>query len=341
MQMDITDLREESSVTGVDAREQFALDVLTGLCASPKQIPAKYFYDDRGSRIFQRITHQEEYYLSRAELAILDAARSELPRLVPDDCVDIIELGPGDGSKSRLIIAGFLEAERRVNYYPIDISAKALDLLSNDLLTNNLPGDHRLTVHGVIAEYSHGLRHAREHSKNRQLVLFLGSNIGNFDSCQRQAFLHSMWKSLAAGDRLITGFDLKKDVAILTRAYNDAAGHTRAFNLNVLRRINEELGGNFDLDGFRHCGVYNPVLGAMESYLLSTRVQEVHIAELERSFAFETFEPLHLEYSFKFLEQDIDRLCDHTGFHLERNFYDADRFFVDSLWSVSKRTSPP
>lgn len=335
MQMDITDLREDNGAASADAREQFALDVLTGLCASPKQIPAKYFYDDNGSRLFQQITRQEEYYLSRAELSILETVKSELPRLVPGESIDIIELGPGDGAKSRLVIAGFLQAGRRVNYYPIDISAKALDMLAN-----NLPGDRRLAVHGVIAEYAQGLRYARERSENRQLVLFLGSNIGNFDSCQSQAFLRSVWKSLAAGDRLIVGFDLKKDVATLTRAYNDAAGHTRAFNLNLLRRINEELGGDFDLDGFQHFGVYNPVLGAMESYLLSTRAQEVHIAELERSFGFEEFEPLHLEHSFKFLAQDIDRLCERIGFRLERNFYDPRRYFVDSLWSVRK-SSPP
>ncbi len=335
MQMDITDLRENGGAAVADAREQFALDVLTGLCTSPKQIPAKYFYDDNGSRLFQQITRQAEYYLSRAERSILEAVQNELPRLVPGESIDIIELGPGDGAKSRLVIAGFLHAGRRVNYYPIDISAKALDLLAN-----NLPADRRLTVHGVIAEYAQGLRYARERSENRQLVLFLGSNIGNFDACQSQAFLRSVWKSLAAGDRLIVGFDLKKDVATLTRAYNDAAGHTRAFNLNLLRRINEELGGNFDLGGFQHFGVYNPVLGAMESYLLSTRDQEVHIAELERSFRFREFEPLHLEHSFKFLAQDIDRLCERIGFRLERNFYDPRHYFVDSLWSVRKSAPP-
>ncbi|MDR2876916.1 MAG: L-histidine N(alpha)-methyltransferase [Chromatiales bacterium] len=334
MQMDIVDLTANSSATGVDAHEQFALDVLTGLCSSPKQIPAKYFYDDNGSRLFQQIMHQEEYYLSRAELAILDAAQHELPKLVEGENIDIIELGPGDGAKSRLVISGFLRAGRSVNYYPIDISAKALDLLAN-----NLPKDRRLSVHGIIADYTQGLRYARALSGNRQLVLFLGSNIGNFDTCQSQAFLRSVWASLAAHDRLIVGFDLKKDVATLTSAYNDSGGHTRAFNLNLLRRINKELGADFDLNGFQHFGVYNPVLGAMESYLLSVRVQEVYIAALERSFGFEEFEPLHLEYSFKFLEQDIERLCDQIGFGLERNFYDPKHYVVDSLWSVHKNKS--
>ena len=331
MQMEIIDLAGAGRAVPGDAREQFALDVLTGLCSSPKYIPAKYFYDDRGSRIFQQITRQEEYYLSRAELDILARMVDELPRLLPGDCIDIIELGPGDGAKSRVVIAGFLRAGFRVAYYPIDISARALDMLAN-----NLPADRRLTVHGVVAEYFEGLRYVRGLSANRQLVLFLGSNIGNFDRKQNQAFLRRMWKSLNAGDHLIVGFDLKKDVSTLMRAYNDDAGHTRAFNLNLLRRINDELGADFDLANFQHFGVYNPVLGAMESYLLSTQGQEVYVAELERSFRFEPYEPLHLEYSFKFLEQDIEYLCERIGFRLERNFYDGRRYFVDSLWSVRK-----
>lgn len=331
MQMEIIDLAGDGRAVPGDAREQFALDVLTGLCSSPKYIPAKYFYDDRGSRIFQQITRQEEYYLTRAELDILARMMAELPRLVPGDCIDIIELGPGDGAKSRVVISGFLRAGFRVAYYPIDISARALDMLAN-----NLPADRRLAVHGVVAEYFEGLRYARGRSGNRQLVLFLGSNIGNFDRKQNQAFLRRMWKGLNAGDHLVVGFDLKKDVGTLTRAYNDGAGHTRAFNLNLLRRVNEELGADFDLARFQHFGVYNPVLGAMESYLLSTQAQDVYVAELERSFHFEPYEPLHLEYSFKFLEQDIEFLCERIGFRLERNFYDARRYFVDSLWSVRK-----
>jgi dimethylhistidine N-methyltransferase len=310
------------------AIEQFSLDVLTGLSAHPKYIPAKYFYDDRGSYIFQQITGLREYYLTGAELEILGHLAAFLPEHIKEDRIDIIELGPGDGSKSRLLIESFLNSGCEVCFYPIDISAKALDLLCA-----NLMGLRDLTIHGVTADYFDGLRYARERSSNRQLVLFLGSNIGNFDRSQRQAFLRRVWKSLNSGDRLIVGFDLKKDVPTLTRAYNDDAGLTRAFNLNVLHRINRELGGNFAVGEFEHFGIYNPVLGAMESYLLPRRPQSVYIAELERRFHFDAYEPLHLEYSFKFHEQDIDDLAACTGFELERNFVDAAGYFLDSVWA--------
>lgn len=335
MRMEITDLTGGRD-PGNDGLEQFAMDVLTGLCSRPKSIPPKYFYDDRGSEIFQRITRQPEYYLTTAELEILASISNVLPQRLATGHAEIVELGPGDGSKSRIIIDGFLRAGLRVTYYPIDISAKALDLLAH-----NLPPDPRLGVHGIVADYFHGLRHARQLSTGRQLVLFLGSNIGNMDRQQSHAFLRRMWKSLNAGDRVLIGFDLKKDVDVLTRAYNDRGGCTREFNLNLLRRINDELGGDFRLDRFDHFGSYNPMLGAMESYLLSRCEQEVFIAELERSFLFEAFEPLHLEYSFKFLEREIADLCDRVGFALERNFHDSRRLFVDSLWTVRKRAGGP
>jgi dimethylhistidine N-methyltransferase len=330
MRMDIVDLHATTAPAGAEHRGRFALDVLAGLCARPKRIPAKYFYDDRGSRIFQRITRQSEYYLTAAELEILRRMKDSLPRLVPGERIDIIELGPGDGQKSRLLIEGFLRAGRRVAYYPVDISAQALDMLAD-----NLPRQPGLTVHGVVAEYFAGLRHACADSAGHRLILFLGSNIGNFDNRQNRVFLHRLRRSLDDGDHAVIGFDLKKDVEVLTRAYNDAAGHTRDFNLNLLRRINSELGGDFDPRGFRHFGIYNPVLGAMESYLLSTRDQQVRIAALGRSFRFEAHEPLHLEYSFKFLERDIAGLCAQAGFRQEGNFYDDRRYFVDALWRAS------
>lgn len=336
MRMEITDLTAGPETTGNDSLEQFAVDVLTGLCSHPKSIPAKYFYDDRGSEIFQRITRQSEYYLTAAEFEILSSVSNVLPHFMPTERIEIVELGPGDGSKSRIVIDGFLRAGFDVTYYPIDISAKALDMLAH-----NLPSDSRLAVHGIVAEYFQGLRHARQLSDERQLVLFLGSNIGNFDRQQSQAFLRRMWKSLNAGDHVFIGFDMKKDVDILTRAYNDSGGCTREFNLNLLRRINDQLGGDFRLDRFDHFGSYNPMLGAMESYLLSRCEQEVHIAELERSFRFDAYEPLHLEYSFKFLERDIAGLCDRVGFTLEENFHDSRGLFIDSLWTVRKHVSGP
>lgn len=333
--MDIVRLVDQAHDDAESHREQFALDVLTGLCAAPKRIPTKYFYDDVGSELFQQITRHDDYYLTRSEYDILNTARDELPELIGDSDVDIIELGAGDGHKSQLIVDGFLRAGRRVNFYPIDISEKAMSLLEA-----SMPTHANLTAHGVISEYFEGLRYVGQRSSNRQLVLFLGSNIGNFDRVQNQAFLRKLWQSVNAGDYLLIGFDMKKDVGQLTAAYNDSSGLTRAFNLNLLSRINRELSGTFDIEKFQHFGVYNPILGAMESYLLAVEAQDVYIGELQREFHFDPFEAIHLEYSFKFLRQDIEFIGQQTGFEMVRHFDDAKTRFIDSLWTVVKSTAP-
>lgn len=329
--MEITRLIDHSSIDDNAQKDQFAIDVLTGLCASPKNLSAKYFYDDIGSEIFQQITRHDDYYLTRTEFDILNTIKHALPEKIGEQELDIIELGAGDGHKSRLILEGFLDAGCKVNFYPIDISEKAMMLLQD-----NIPTHANLTIHGVIAEYFDGLRLVRKTSANKQLVLFLGSNIGNFDRIQNQGFLRKLWMSMNASDFTLLGFDLKKDVGVLTAAYNDSAGLTKEFNLNLLRRINRELGGNFKLDTFQHFGVYSPILGAMESYLLSTVTQEVFISALERSFHFDEYEPIHLEYSFKFLKNDINFLSKKTGFEVVDHFSDSNVHFVDSLWKVIK-----
>lgn len=329
--MEVSRLINEENADLNSFKEQFAIDVLTGLCSSPKSIPSKYFYDDTGSELFQKITKHEDYYLTRAEFEVLDGIKDDIPKYIENDEIDIIELGAGDGHKSQLIIKGFLDSGRKVNFYPIDISIEAMNQLEKIIEPHS-----DLKVHGVVADYLEGLRFARKRSKNKQIVLFLGSNIGNFNRVQNQGFLRKLWTSMNHGDNLLIGFDLKKEVDTLTAAYNDSAGLTRDFNLNLLSRINNVLGGNFDVDKFDHFGSYNPVLGAMESYLISAEPQVVYISEIQRSFQFETSEPIHLEYSFKFLDTDIDYLSERTGFEVLDHFYDSKNYFADSLWKVTK-----
>ncbi len=313
-----------------ESHSQFARDVLNGLQSIPKQVPAQYFYDEQGSILFQKITAHEDYYLTRAEYSILEKVNEELAASIDTDIIDIIELGVGDGHKTQLVLEGFLKLRKEINLYPIDISAKAMAQLGETL------GQHeRLTIHGVIADYFAGLAHVREHSTNRQLVLFLGSNIGNFNPLQSQRFLKKLRSILKPGDHLLIGFDLKKDIATLNRAYNDSAGYTRQFNLNLLQRINNELGGQFNLDQFEHYGAFNPRLGAMESFLISKQRQSVYIAALDSHFEFDKFEPVHLEYSFKYLEEEIEKLAEDTGFEVVHHYLDDEERFVDSLWRVS------
>lgn len=330
--MKVTSLLAKNELGGEkSSKEQFALDVLEGLNASPKCISPKYFYDDKGSELFQKITQHSDYYPCRSEFEILSRIRGELAECLEEIEMDIIELGVGDGHKSQLIIEKLLGSGMKVNFYPIDISEKAMALLED-----NICGHAKLNIHGVVADYFDGLRFVRNFSDNKQIVLFLGSNIGNFDGNQRRKFLYRLWNNLNHGDFALIGFDLKKDVGTLSNAYDDSSGHTREFNLNLLNRINMELGGTFDVSKFQHLATYNPVLGAMESYLLSRDSQDVFIADLEKSFHFDEFEPIHLEYSFKFLESEIDDLANETGFRRLRNFTDTNNYFVDSLWQAVK-----
>lgn len=311
--------------------ENMAMDVLIGLSQNPKKLSSKYFYDDEGSRLFQKIAKQPEYYLTRTEFEILQTISKKVPSLIAEIDLDVVELGSGDGQKTKVLLDGFTESGCRVHYYPIDISTEAMRLLEENIIT-----DGEMQVHGVVSDYLEGLGYLRERSRRRQLILFLGSNIGNMTPAQREAFLRTIWNRLNHGDYLMIGFDLKKDIEELNRAYNDAAGVTRDFNLNLLARINRELGANFDLHRFRHYGAYNPLLGAMQSYLISRCDQQVYIKNLQKTFVFSAYEPILVEYSFKFSEGDVFDLAHNTGFELYRNFPDGHNRYLVSLWRVRK-----
>ena len=194
--MEITRLSHEVFKSEGSDNEQFAVDVLTGLCSEPKGISAKYFYDDLGSEIFQKITQHEDYYPTRTEFKILDEIKSKVAQTIEGDEVNIIELGAGDGHKSQLIIDGFLSEGKKVNFYPIDISEKAMYLLND-----NMKAHHNLKIHGVVGEYFEGLRFVQTQSSLPSLVLFLGSNIGNFNRVQNQGFLRQLWKNLGKNEK--------------------------------------------------------------------------------------------------------------------------------------------
>lgn len=316
----------------LQSKQQFALDVLTGLSKMPKRISSKYFYDDKGSDLFQKITAEQDYYLTSREFLILERLSEKLPRIIaPKDAIDIVELGVGDGHKSKLIIDAFIAAHIKVNFYPIDISEQAMLLLQKNLASSPL-----LTIHGIVADYFAGLALVKSLSRNPQLVLFLGSNIGNFDKDEALAFICSLWRIINHEDHVLIGFDQKKEVEILNKAYNDSSGTTAAFNLNLLTRMNRELRANFKLEHFRHYGFYNPIKGAMESHLIALKSHSVYIEELNRSFSFNQYEPLHLEYSFKFLPADIKNLSTQAGFKVIENFSDPNEYFVSSLWRALK-----
>ncbi len=327
--MKLTDLIDKNQSS--NHHRAFTLDVVTGLSVTPKSIASKYFYDDIGSELFQKITQHKDYYPTKTEFSILQQISSILPALIHETEIDIIELGAGDGHKSKLILDGFLNHDCKVNFYPIDISEKAMHLLADNLTTSE-----NLNIHGVIADYFNGLDHLKKNSKNKKLVLFLGSNIGNFTKRHCDDFLKNLAVSLSADDYVLIGFDLKKDALVLNKAYNDSDGLTKAFNLNLLHRINQELDANFDISKFQHYGYYNPTLEAMESYIISLADQDVFLKAADKTIHFEKFEAMHLEFSHKFAPPNLMELAKNNGFNVVQHFSDDKEFFIDALWKVQQ-----
>ena len=310
--------------------QQFARDVLAGLSASPKKLSSKYFYDQEGDKIFQAIMEMPEYYLTRSEYEILEMNKVDLLELFKNGSgrFNLIEFGAGDGFKTKLLLRHFVEQQTNFCYLPVDISANALQQLEKSL-KEELPG---LNVEPVQGDYFLALGRLKKSTDRRNVVLFLGSNIGNFTEEEAIGFLTKLGENMNRGDFLLTGFDLKKDPEVVRDAYNDKGGITRAFNLNLLKRINRELGGNFNLDGFQHYQMYDPVSGEARSFLVSRKKQEVLISGLERSFHFESWEPVHVEISRKYSMSTIEHYARKAGFETKENLFDCRHYYVDALW---------
>lgn len=308
----------------------FARDVKEGLSQQPKKLLSKYFYDQRGDELFQAIMRMPEYYLTDSEYAIFDEQKADILETVGRAPFELIELGAGDGYKTKVLLSYFLEEDVPFVYRPVDISANVLDHLQEDLLklwpelpVRPLPGDYFEMLERLHSEHGH-----------RKVILFLGANIGNYTHEQAAAFLSQLREQMEPEDLLLIGFDLKKDPAVILNAYNDAAGITAAFNLNLLHRINRELGANFEVDQFRHWETYNPVTGATKSYIVSQKKQTVRVKALQQSFHFDAWEAIDVELSLKYSPSELEDLARLAGFEPVRHFYDNRRYFVDSLWRV-------
>ena len=316
-----------------DENREFAMDVLQGLSERPKRLSSRWFYDERGSELFADIMDVPQYYLTACEHEILERHAADITQSLVGAPFNLVDLGAGDGRKTMRLLQHLTSVGADVTYVPIDISEQAMADVA-ERVSKELPD---LPVRGIVAEYTDGLRWLQARSSDKpSLVLFLGSNIGNFNKAQARAFLRRLWTALKDGDRVLAGFDLKKDIDLLLSAYNDPQGVTAAFNLNLLTRINAELGADFDISKWRHFGTYSVFSGAMESYLVSLEAQSVHIGALHSTFKFAPWEPIHTEYSYKYLDSDITGLASHGGFADEARFYDRNRWFCDALWRAKK-----
>lgn len=309
-----------------EPRAGLAEDVRRGLATKPKRFLPKYFYDELGSQLFEAICLLPEYYLTRAENDILKHYADEIVAEIDGD-MTLIELGSGSASKTRLLIEALLRKQSELLFIPVDISASALDS-SSRILLQSYP---RLKIEAYAADYFAGLAELGKTTRARTLALFLGSNISNFDPPEALKFLRALRQVLHEGDALLLGADLKKDRKILEAAYNDALGVTAAFNLNVLARINRELGGNFDLRAFQHHVFYNEEVGRVEIYIESLREQTVGISELAMEVQFGEGEQIHTENSYKYDLSDIANLAAETGFTRARTWLDKGQQFSSNL----------
>jgi L-histidine Nalpha-methyltransferase len=324
--------RPTSAIMTVSDRiPPFAADVLQGLSQQPKRLPSKYFYDAEGSRIFQAIMNMPEYYLTDCELEIFQQQQDAILQAIGWERFQVLELGPGDGAKTKVLLRHFLESGRDFRYRPIDISGSALEGLAASWRAD-LP---QLEVAPLQGDYFRVLHELRGQADVPKLVLLLGANIGNYDQHRAQQFLAAVAAELAPGDLLLVGFDLKKDPAIILKAYNDPTGITAAFNLNLLARINRELEGAFELEQFCHWQTYTPTTGETRSYLVSLSPQEVPIGALGRSFRFDAWEAIEVELSLKYSLPEIEGLASGSGYVPVEHFLDRRQYFVDSLWRVA------
>ena len=315
-----------------DETEAFALAVLVGLSESRKALPSKYLYDARGSELFRSITRLPEYYPTDCELDILQSRMEDIIAQVGGEPFNLVELGAGFGRKTKVLLGNLIDAGLDFTYVPIDISESAMKELA-ETCGRLFPS---LTTTGLVSDYFEGLKWLNKRHHRRNVVLFLGSSIGNFTHADARIFLRNLWNALNHDDLTLIGFDLKKDIDLLLHAYNDTQGVTAEFNLNMLHRINRELGGEFDVSAFRHFGTYNVFTGAMESFLISLRDQSVYVDRIGRSFRFREWEPIHIEYSYKYTTADVELLAEETGFAVGQHLYDLRQYFTDSIWNVIK-----
>ena len=347
----------------------FAEEVRAGLTARPKYLECRYFYDEEGSRLFEAIGELPEYYVTRAERQILEEHAGEIVAGLPAG-TSLVELGSGSATKTRHLIEALLRRqgtparqgipfhqgtqERHVGatacqpslrYVPLDISRSMLEESSLQLLA----AYPQLCINAVAAEYQDGLQHlagsrashvhegglaapAGAGKSGPQLVLWLGSNVGNFERPAAAAFLRQVRQTMGPQDRLLIGIDLRKDRSVLEPAYDDAQGVTAQFNKNLLARINRELGGHFDLDQFTHRAVYDESAGRIEMYLVSRRDQVVQIDALELDVAFVMGEAIHTENSYKYSDAEILSLAQAAGYAVERRWLDRAGRFSENLF---------
>ncbi len=326
----IQSLPSRDSTLGDPAVQQFRTDVLRGLSQNPKQLPSKYFYDRQGSSLFDAICELEEYYLTRTELAIMRAHAVEIASSLPADGV-LVELGSGSSVKTRLLL-DHLPALRA--YVPVDISREHL-LAAADRLQRRY---RELDVLPLVADFTAPFSLPPRSERASRTVYFPGSTIGNFEPAEAELILHRIAALTGPAGGLLIGIDLRKDPAVIEAAYNDPRGITAEFNLNLLRRINRELGGDFPVFDFEHEAQYDPAAGRIEMRLRCMAAQRVQVAG--KCFAIKQGEAIHTEYSHKYTVEGFAAMASEAGFQLQKQWTDDRRYFAVLLFNMPTAFCP-
>lgn len=311
----------------------FLEDVVEGLTSDIKHISSRYFYDAKGDALFQAIMKLPEYYLTKSEYEILSNQAGDILKALElhGAVFDLLEFGAGDGVKTKVLIKQLIAERAKMRYIPIDISADVLAGLKSRFETY-FPG---LDILPQNAMYFEAVERINEMSSNPKLILFLGSSIGNFSTKQVVEFLDALQSKLRKGDKVLIGFDLRKDPQVILNAYNDSQGITKAFNLNLLSRMNRELGADFQVEAFSHYPQYDPESGLAKSYIVSKKKQTVFIGNANLTVEFEAGEVLHTEISKKFTITEIESFAAKTGLAIKQHFFDCRHYYVNTLFEKS------
>jgi L-histidine Nalpha-methyltransferase len=310
--------------------KQFFFDVIRGLTQQPKQLPSKYFYDKKGDSLFQAIMASPDYYLTNCEMEIFACQSDSIADYILGDGSDfeLIELGPGNCAKSIHLLKALAAADVSYNYVPIDISENVIRQLEC-YFPLKIPG---LDFNGLIGDYFNMLEAHCSGNKKRKVVMCLGANIGNMTIAEGSRFCSTLRGYLRPGDKCIIGFDLIKHPAMIRRAYDDSAGLTREFNLNLLHRINRELHANFMVDQFEHYCSYDPMTEAAKSYLVCLKDMSVRLPGAEISF--DKDECIWTEISQKYSAKQIRHMAIENGFVHTTEFLDSKSWFMDAIWTA-------
>ncbi|MGI0487566.1 L-histidine N(alpha)-methyltransferase [Pantanalinema rosaneae CENA516] len=313
------------------AQAPFGQDVIQGLTQQPKTLPPKYFYDDRGSQLFEQICELPEYYLTRTETSILQNYAAEIAATT--GVCELVELGSGSSTKTRLLLNAYQALGYPLHYIPIDISAGILKDSAHQLLSEY----PTLNIHGLVGTYEQALQHLSTPHLPKRLIFFLGSSLGNLNPAECEQFFQQIRSALQPGEYFLLGVDLHKSTELLEAAYNDRQGVTAEFNLNMLQHLNQRFQGDFDLTQFEHWSFYNESLHQIEMHLRSLRSQTIELAALSLTVTFESGETIRTEISRKFNLTATQQQLEEIGLNPLRVWADQNTWFGLLLCQVSDR----